>query len=84
MEAAGLRVNEKVGFHHGTLAGRLVGSVAGLLGGALGGALGGGAVGFVPGFVVARGLGRAATFWVPGGLPEKIQTKGLDSDLTTK
>lgn len=84
MEAAGLRVNEKVGFHHGNLAGRLVGSLAGLLGGALGGALGGGAVGFVPGFVVARGLGKAATFWIPGALPEKNQTRGLDSDLTTR
>ncbi|MBX3170804.1 MAG: hypothetical protein KF760_25585 [Candidatus Eremiobacteraeota bacterium] len=82
MEAAGLRVNDKVGFKAGTLAGRLVGSVAGLAGGALGGALGGGAVGFVPGFVVARGLGRAATFWVPGGMPEKIHNQGLDSDLT--
>ena len=82
MEAAGLRVNEKVGFKAGTVAGRLVGSVAGLVGGALGGALGGGAVGFVPGFVVARGLGKAATFWVPGGLPEKLHNQGLDSDST--
>ncbi len=82
MEAVGLRVNDKVGFQAGTLAGRLVGSLAGLVGGALGGALGGGAVGFVPGFVVARGLGKAATFWVPGGMPEKIHNQGLDSDLT--
>lgn len=82
MEAAGMRVNEKVGFQHGALAGRLAGSVVGLVGGALGGALGGGAVGFVPGFIVARGLGRAATFWVPGAKPEKLHTEGLDSDLT--
>ena len=83
MEAAGLRVNEKVGFKSGSLAGSLVGSITGLVGGALGGALGGGAVGFVPGFVVARGLGKAATFWVPGGLPEKLHNQGLDSDHTT-
>jgi hypothetical protein len=82
MEAAGLRVNENAGFRHGNLAGRLAGSLVGLVGGALGGALGGGAVGFVPGFVVGRGLGKAATFWVPGGLPEKHHNQGLDSDLT--
>lgn len=84
MEAAGLRVNDKVGFKAGSLAGRLVGSLAGLVGGALGGALGGGAVGFVPGFVVGRGLGKAATFWIPGSLPEKAHNQGLDSDLTTR
>jgi hypothetical protein len=83
MEAVGLRVNEAVGFRGGSLAGRLVGSLAGLVGGTLGGALGGGAVGFVPGFLVGRGVGKVATFWMPGQLPPKDQTRGLDSDLTT-
>lgn len=84
MEATGLRVNEAVGFRAGRLAGRLVGSLAGLVGGTLGGALGGGAVGFVPGFLVGRGVGKMATFWMPGQLPQKDQTQGLDSDLTTR
>jgi len=83
MESAGLRAHEAAGFRHGTLVGRLAGSLAGLVGGAVGGALAGGAVGFVPGFLLARGTGRVATFWMPGQLPHKDHTKGLDSDLTT-
>ena len=83
MESVGMRVHEAVGFRAGSLGGRLAGSLAGLVGGTLGGIAGAGAVGFVPGFLVARGLGKAATFWMPGQLPVKDQTRGLDSDLTT-
>lgn len=83
-EAVGLRINEKLGFNYGSAAGSLGGAIAGLVGGAVGGTLAGATLAALPGFALTRSVGRAATFWVPGGAPEKDHRQGLDSDKTVK